>query len=141
MTILPKTDSLPTDFTPKVAAAIRARADGRCEGCHRYTETQLHHRLYKSRGGKGTVANGIALCGLGGVQGAGMCHGKAHTAEGEELGWSLPSNCDPLVMPIRLWRKGRWGIEHREWALFDNQGGVHWITDEEAARRMNGLVA
>lgn len=138
MTILPKTESAPADFTPKVTAAIRERAGGLCEGCHHHAETQLHHRLYKSRGGKGTIANGIALCGLGNASG---CHGHAHTAHGERLGWSLPSGSNPLGSPVRLWRKGWAGIERQEWALFDDQGGVHWITDEEASRRMEGLVA
>ena len=133
MTILPKTDSTPTNFTVKAAAEILRRAGGLCEGCHRRDDLQLHHRLYKSRGGKGTVANGIALCGLGNASG---CHGKAHTGAGEELGWSLPSGSNPLNIPARTWHRDGWGVERQEWALLDNQGGVHWITDEEAARRM-----
>lgn len=137
MTILPKTETSPADFTPKIAAEIRERSGGLCEGCHRNAETQLHHRLYKSRGGKGTVANGIALCGLGNASG---CHGKAHTAEGEELGWSLPSGANPLGIPVRTWHRSGWGTERPEWALYDNQGGVHWITNEEAQRRMEGMV-
>ena len=141
MTILPKTKQPPVEFTPKVRAMILERAGGRCEGCGHYVKTEAHHRLYKTRGGRGTVANGLALCGLGNTSG---CHGIAHTGKkeegrivtGEDLGWSLPSRSDPLVMPVKLWRSDRWGIELHRWALFDNKGGVHWITDEEAARRM-----
>lgn len=83
----------------RVADIIHTRSDGICEGCNRRPATEMHHRQYASRGGKSTVQNGLHLCGMGNVQGAG-CHGVAHSGEGHELGWSVNSWDDPALVAV-----------------------------------------
>ncbi|WP_136043328.1 HNH endonuclease [Microbacterium sp. K22] len=76
----------------KVRTAVHERAKGRCEGCGRIAPLELHHRKYRSRGGKHTASNLVALCGWGNHTG---CHGRAHGPNPPQ-GWSLPSGrCDP----------------------------------------------
>lgn len=72
----------------RVERVVRERSAGHCEGCGLNRPTQLHHRRYRSRGGKHTVSNLLALCGSGNHTG---CHGRAHSGEGQELGWSVES--------------------------------------------------
>lgn len=55
------------------------------------------HRQFKSRGGKDAVVNALHLCGWGNHTG---CHGVAHSAEGNELGWSCNSWEDPATKPV-----------------------------------------
>lgn len=82
----------------KVRDAVHERAKGRCEGCGKIAPLELHHRKYRSRGGKHTLANLVALCGgEGGMFGGNHsgCHGLAHGPTPPQ-GWSLPSGrCDP----------------------------------------------
>lgn len=87
---------VPRKFTPAIRALIDVRSEGMCEACGRARATQVHHRLYLSRGGRGNAANGLAVCGLGGADG---CHIEAHTLKGELRGWSIRSGGDPLVEP------------------------------------------
>lgn len=83
---------------PKVRAAVNERAGGRCEGCGKIAPLELHHRKFRSRGGKHTVDNLVALCGWGNHTG---CHGLAHSADPPE-GWSIPSGiADPATTPFR----------------------------------------
>ena len=64
-----------------VREAVLRRADGRCEWCGRYQDPlELHHRRFRSRGGKHTVQNLVGLCGRGNLNG---CHGKAHSTRTE----------------------------------------------------------
>jgi hypothetical protein len=51
------------DFTPKVKAQGRDRADDHCEfpGCNRFITT-YHHRLRRAQGGMGTLDNLLCLC-------------------------------------------------------------------------------
>lgn len=86
------------DFTPAAKRAIRKRSGGVCEGCAQDEATEYHHRKFKSRGGYGTVANGLHLCGWGNHTG---CHGKAHSAE-PPPGWALNSWDDPLLVKVSL---------------------------------------
>ncbi len=107
----PKPDKkTPIEFTGARESTLEDRAKGRCEGCGKTVDTQLHHRLYKGRGGRGTVVNGISLCGLGNAAG---CHGIAHTAEGEARGWSVRSGYDPAEVPALVFVNGR-----QEWVRF-----------------------
>lgn len=117
------------EFTPKVRDIILQRSGGRCEGCGEYQPVQIHHRLYKSRGGRGTVPNGLALCGLGNTGG---CHGIAHTGEGMELGWAIPSGSRPELWPA--WRPGQ------ELVLYDDEGGFEPITAATARLLTEGQV-
>lgn len=74
-----------TGIPPKVRATVLARADGRCEGCGNTAPLELHHRRFRSRGGKHTVPNLVALCGWGNHTG---CHGRAHNPGAPE-GWAI----------------------------------------------------
>lgn len=59
------------EFSSDVRAEIRARAGGCCEVCRMSKIDHYHHKLMRSHGGKGTVANGLAVCG--------SCHAIIHT--------------------------------------------------------------
>lgn len=81
----------------RVRSAVHERAQDRCEGCGRFAPLELHHRKFRSRGGKHTVENLIALCGWGNHTG---CHGMAH-GPNPPPGWTLPSGkCDPRDEPF-----------------------------------------
>lgn len=83
-----------------IRKAVQDRADGHCERCGLAAQLELHHRQFRSRGGKHTVENIVALCGRGNHTG---CHGWAHgegikaTAEG----YQIPSNGSPVDVPIK----------------------------------------
>lgn len=81
----------------KTRKAVHARSGGVCEGCHLRPAVQIHHRRYVSRGGSNDLINLLDLCGLGNAAG---CHGIAHTATGERLGWSVRSGIDPSTVPV-----------------------------------------
>ena len=83
---------IPKEFTAKAKKVIRERSGGMCEGCAKVRASHFHHRRYKSRLGRGNVANGLHLC-VG-------CHGLAHTLFGEQQGWSIRSGFDPLKVPV-----------------------------------------
>jgi len=85
-------------FPQKVRDIVAHRSQLLCEGCGGSGPLELHHRQYRSRGGKDTVSNALALCGSGNHTG---CHGKAHTAAGEALGWSVRSGFDPRTVPVQ----------------------------------------
>ena len=76
------------EFPESEKRIIRARSKGVCEGCGKAPATEMHHRQYRSRGGLSVASNGLWLCGWGNHTG---CHGIAHTAIGEQLGWSVRS--------------------------------------------------
>ncbi|AYD87395.1 HNH endonuclease [Microbacterium phage ValentiniPuff] len=81
-------DLIPVEFTPAVMAMLHDRAGGHCEGCGRAgIRLEAHHRLFRSRGGRGQVENGLMLCGWGNHTG---CHGVAHSAN-QPIGWALRS--------------------------------------------------
>lgn len=89
---------IPVEFTPAVLTLMRERAAGRCEGCHRAgVALEAHHRLFRSRGGRGTVENGALLCGWGNHTG---CHGIAHSAS-QPVGWALRSWEHPEEVPFQ----------------------------------------
>ena len=91
-------------FPQEVRDKVAHRSQLRCEGCGGEGPLQLHHRQYRSRGGQDTVENALALCGLGN---ASKCHGRAHSAEGEALGWSVRSRFDPATIPVEHFLFGR----------------------------------
>lgn len=82
----------------KVKRLIEARSGGVCEGCGKRPATEMHHRKYKSRGGKNTAENALHLCGWGNHTG---CHGEAHTNPERVIdGWSVNSWDDPASKPV-----------------------------------------
>lgn len=100
-----------------VRKAVLERAEGRCEACGKGAPLELHHRVYRSRGGKHSPANLVALCGgSSGLPGGNHsgCHGDAHNGRGPE-GVSLHSWDVPQHMPFAHARLGR--------CLLDDSGG------------------
>jgi hypothetical protein len=99
---------VPTAAESKAAYdAVTARSGGLCEGTGTEPAAEIHHRLYRSRGGLNTEDNLLALSGHGNFEGA---HGKAHTLLGEQLGWSVKRGNDPKVIPYfrlsdQTWRQ------------------------------------
>ena len=97
-------------FPQEVRDKVAHRSQLRCEGCGGPGPLELHHRQYRSRGGQDTTVNALALCGAGGGMFGGNhsgCHGRAHTAEGEALGWSVRSRFDPATIPVEHFLYGR----------------------------------
>ena len=104
----------PVEFTTTVRALIEVRSQGLCEACGVGGSLQVHHRLYKSRLGRGNAANGLHLCGLGGASG---CHGRAHSGHlGETTGWAIRTGGDPLLVPY-------FRTHTRSWFRLDDDGG------------------
>ena len=142
MTILPKTIR-PTGREEREAYELATDRDNNtCQRCLRdcgMGVTSRDHRKGRGVGGLTTVAN---LQVLGGTGTTG-CHGWAttHPKEALEDGWAVPSWADPLVWPARRWVRNQYGVTNLCWVLYTNDGRVILITDEEAARRMNGMVA
>ncbi|MCW4458163.1 HNH endonuclease [Microbacterium sp. MPKO10] len=101
-----------TVIPKRVRAIVLERSEGQCERCFSAGPLELHHRKFRSRGGKHTVENLVALCGWGNHTG---CHGKAH-ANGDG-GWSVHSWDNELYIPVRddrgvLWMLGKDGRKH-----------------------------
>lgn len=96
---------------------VTARADGRCERCGLSSRLELHHRLFRSRGGAHTVANLTALCGFGNTSG---CHGFAHSgADAAYEGWAV--------------RSGMEGRELSRIPLLDARG-FWWLLDDDGTK-------
>ena len=95
----------------KSRRSVLARAGSQCERCGLSSALELHHRLYRSRGGSHDVANLVALCSITVVDGQvtsigggghSGCHGAAHGGRhAEESGWSIRTGGDPLMIPVR----------------------------------------
>ena len=87
------------DFSPSALKIMRARSGGRCEGCGQVLRNagEAHHRKFRSRGGLGTAANGLVLCGFGNADG---CHGEAHSGAGPILGWAVGSGFEPEQVAV-----------------------------------------
>lgn len=87
-------------FPERVRRQVAERSGGLCEGCGVREATEMHHRQYKSRGGKDTVDNALHLCGFGNHASAG-CHGEAHTNPERTLhGWSVNSWDKPATREV-----------------------------------------
>lgn len=91
--------------TPATRLALANRSHGRCEWCgHGGKRLEVHHRLFRSRGGKHDASNLVMLCGWGNHTG---CHGRAHGAQvgdteaAERAGMSLRSGSNPAAIEIR----------------------------------------
>lgn len=113
-----------------VADLVHERAQGYCERCGRFTRTELHHRLYRSRGGQHTAANLIAVCGWGNHTG---CHGFAHSGAAAEVdGVSLRSGRNPLLVPVKLAAPGG----KFRWFLLDDRGIQTYLPTDDAVERL-----
>jgi len=59
----------------------------------------------------------------------------ANTDEAVALGHTVPMNVRPDMYPVRRWR--RVGVVWKSgWVLFDDEGGITWISEREAAERL-----
>jgi hypothetical protein len=88
-----------SDIPPAIRKTVTDRANGHCEHCGVFATLELHHRLFRSRGGQHTTQNLLALCGMGNVTG---CHGLAHSGDaGTHEGLAIPSGGDPAEYPVR----------------------------------------
>lgn len=111
----------------KAYNAVAERAGGICETCGCRPAEQMHHRKYRSRGGTDDVHNLLHICH--------GCHGRAHTGEGEALGWSVPSWSHSDFWPVLTAHSG-WVVMFNE---PDSRG--RWydpITDATATLLMRG---
>lgn len=87
-----------TDIPQAVRDVVRKRSGGICESCGVAPATEMHHRLYRSRGGLHTASNLLDVCGWGNTSG---CHGRAHSGDvGVALGLSIESGGDPRLIPV-----------------------------------------
>lgn len=103
---------------------VEERSKGICEGCGKAPATEIHHRRYKSRGGRHEVSNLIHLCGWGNHTG---CHGVAHKGA-ERIGWSVSSGVfPPSDIPV-LCR----GV----WVAFDDEGNAPPLLEATAMERL-----
>jgi 5-methylcytosine-specific restriction endonuclease McrA len=79
-----------------IANTVLKRANGFCEHCGRSGDLTLHHRKLKSRGGKDSVSNLIAVlheCHLYDIH--------ANPKRAEEMGWMIPSWGNAEEYPLR----------------------------------------
>ncbi|WP_328856868.1 HNH endonuclease [Williamsia herbipolensis] len=77
---------------------VNTRSGGRCERCGQ-TGTTIHHRRKRSRAGRWSPDNCVALCG----DGARGCHGwtETHPDEAVREGWLIPSwGPSPELVPV-----------------------------------------
>lgn len=71
------------EFSDDVRAQVDARAGWVCEVCKFYLIVEYHHRLRRSQGGRGDLANALGLC-L-------KCHANvhAHPEDSYKRGWLI----------------------------------------------------
>lgn len=100
----------------KVRKLVLDRAQGRCEKCGELSgHLELHHRQYRSRGGKHLASNIVALDGWGNHTGH---HGWAHTdLQAEVEGFSIRSGFDPHEVKLL---HAIYGV-----VLLDDSGSFH----------------
>lgn len=119
-----------TSIPQSARNAVVDRSGGVCEGCGESRATNIHHRKYRSRGGTHEVHNLVALCGSGNTSG---CHGRAHSGEGKDLGWAVPSWAHPEFWPAYRYDVG--------WVIYHDQAveGQWWqpITEATASLLMS----
>ena len=85
----------------KIAEAVLERAKGYCEKCGMSGDDfALHHRKLKSRGGKDSVANLMAVHHACHNLGTDSIH--ANPKKATQMGWMVPSWADPADFPITL---------------------------------------
>lgn len=105
-----------------------ARDQDRCQRCLRDCgPTARDHRQNRRTGN--TVASNLQVLGL-------RCHiwKTEHPKDALAEGWSVPSWADPAEWPARRWRKTSVGTVAPGWCLYDDEGDVLWISDDDARR-------
>lgn len=135
MTILPKTPK-PTPREKELAYELATERDNdTCQRCLRDCGPIARDHRQNRQPGNTTTAN-LQLLGL-------RCHQwkTEHPREAIREGWAVPSYADPKEWPARRWFKGDYGIVTLGWVLYRDDGKFLEITDEEAQRRMEGMVA
>ena len=111
-----------------------------CVRCRRIgLAVSRDHRKNRSQGGLTVLSNLQLLCG----DGTTGCHGWAteHPAEAIAEGWAVPGwpTADPAEWPARRWVRIGHGVVRLAWVLYDNEGGVLQVTEEEARERMTAM--
>lgn len=117
-----------SDIPTKVRKLVLARDGGACVRCGGTGALELHHRRYKSRGGKHDASNLVSVCGWGNHTG---CHGWAHTdTKAPGAGYSLPSGrIIPREIPVLMYAPGVQPFGSLAWALLDDDGGRNYVSD------------
>jgi HNH endonuclease len=131
------------DITTTTRVIVTARAMGRCEWCGRPAALQLHHRLFRSRGGSHGPENLVALCGSGNHTG---CHGRAHGAGPGDLeaaiaaGMTIPRGGDPRSVSIVsvIFRLPVWLLEDGDYEFDAPAGDPSAVPRMTATRRPPG---
>jgi hypothetical protein len=86
-----------------VRSVVWERCGGRCERCGTALNRagwQCHHRKFRSRGGRHSVSNAVALCSA--------CHTGSSRAVHRDLagaaasGYAVSALSDPALVPVRL---------------------------------------
>ena len=138
--ILPKTSKPSRAQERDAYELVTLRDRGACVRCGFTGQVERDHRQNRMPGN--TVASNLQLlCGPFAPNGG--CHKwkSEHPADAIAEGFAVSKYEDPLVWPARRLFTGEHGIRTFGWVLYDNAGHVLEITAEEAARRMEGLVA
>jgi hypothetical protein len=82
------------------------------------------------------VLSNLQLLGL-------ACHTfkTEHPSEAVADGWAIPGwpAADPHEWPGRRWLRTAYGTRRLAWVLYDDDGGVTEITEEEARERMTAM--
>lgn len=75
---------------------VKARAEGRCEGCGKHGPTDYSHRVGEGVGGPWAPSNAMALCRY-------PCHNDLHRypLEARTKGWYLRSHENFRTIPVR----------------------------------------
>jgi len=120
----------------KQAYAITTnRDDLTCQRCLGWCGApQRDHRKNRSQGGL-TLASKLQLLGL-------VCHEwkTDHPRKAPEDGWAVPGWADPREWPTRRWFRTPLNTVRKGWALLDDVGGVHEISEDEARKRVEGVL-
>lgn len=126
---------MPTPADEKRAYTIATGRDELlCQRCMRWCGApQLDHRQNRQSGN--TVASNLQTLGL-------TCHQwkTEHPRDALADGWAVPRWADPAEWPARRWFRTEYGTVRAGWALYDDEGGVHEISADEARRRMGGTA-
>lgn len=115
----------------RIRAALRDRADGCCELCHR-PATNAHHRRNRSQGGRDVLSNLLLVCGSGTTG----CHGDiTHLPKwATEFGYTIQgTTSEPWEVPVLLW--GRSPYTACDMVMLDDEGGrVSVVTEPDDPR-------
>ena len=85
----------------EIAEAVLGRSRGFCERCGKPShDLALHHRKLRSRGGKDSVTNLVAVCHKCHNLGTHSIH--LNPKEATEKGWMVSAWGDPDLTPITL---------------------------------------